>query len=147
MLLPAIHPSACFFMAASGLGRSRRHLFHPRHCLREACLMLCICWLQHVLAERSTCLPHGSGSSSGSLTCRTWTDISPATEGAIGGAFLPLKSGSSIAVKLSTGVLVISLADGTISHATFVRGEHCLSHLFPLSSSKWDCGWLWLVLV
>lgn len=80
------------------------------------------------------CLLHGSGSSSGSLKCQAWTDISPATEGATGGSFLLLKSGSSIAVKLSTGVLVISVADGSISHATFLRGEPCLSHKFLLSS-------------
>ena len=64
-----------------------------------------------------------AGSSSGPLKCHAWTDISPATAGAEGGSLLPLKSSSSIAFRLSTGVLIANVADGSIQHATFVRGE------------------------
>ena len=64
-----------------------------------------------------------AGSSSGSVKCQAWTDISPAAAGAEAGSLLPLKSTSSIAIRLSTGVLIASVADGSIQRATFVRGE------------------------
>jgi len=64
-----------------------------------------------------------AGGSSGSLKCHAWADMSPAAAGAEAGSLLPLKSSSSIAVRLSTGVLIAYVADGTIQHATFVRGK------------------------
>ncbi|KAL0052366.1 hypothetical protein WJX82_000955 [Trebouxia sp. C0006] len=68
------------------------------------------------------------GGSSGSLKCHVWADISPAAAGAEAGSLLFLKSSSSIAVRLSTGVLIAYVADGTIQHATFVRGATSVSN-------------------
>ena len=71
--------------------------------------------------------------SDGPLKCQAWSDISPAAERAAEGALLPLKSDSSIAVRLSSGVLVLTTADGAIRHATFVHGEPSTAHRTLLS--------------
>ncbi|DBB10485.1 TPA: hypothetical protein ACH3X3_002026 [Trebouxia sp. C0006] len=76
------------------------------------------------------------GGSSGSLKCHVWADISPAAAGAEAGSLLFLKSSSSIAVRLSTGVLIAYVADGTIQHATFVRGATSVSNELSSTGGK-----------
>ena len=62
------------------------------------------------------------------LTCKAWSDISPAVKDRSQGAFLLLKSDNAIAVKFSSGVLVISVAKGSIQHATFIPGDTLSCH-------------------
>ena len=58
------------------------------------------------------------------LTCKAWSDISPAVKAGSQGAFLSLKSDDAVAVKFSSGVLFISVAKGSIQHATFLPGDY-----------------------
>lgn len=60
---------------------------------------------------------------SDALSCQLWERISPAVEGNSEGVFSPLQSESSIAVKLSTGVLLINVHSGAIKHAAFAKGR------------------------
>lgn len=70
------------------------------------------------------------------LTCKAWSDISPAIKDRHQGAFLLLKSDNAIAVKFSSGVLVISVAKGSIQHATFLPGATAVSNQLTSSGSS-----------
>ncbi|KAA6420005.1 MAG: ER membrane complex subunit 1-like [Trebouxia sp. A1-2] len=101
----------------------------PRSVKLNSSVVLCDGLVAAISSDgQQLCSAKVEGSSNGALKCHAWTDISPATAGAEGGSLLPLRLSSSIVFRLSTGVLIAKIADGSIEHATFVRGATSVSN-------------------
>ena len=66
---------------------------------------------------------HLHADSGSALKCQSWTDLSPALQGASQPRLLPAKLHRGVAVQFDSGVVVIASKEGSVKHATFVPGR------------------------